>query len=84
VTLPFTGLTLQGLEVEPSVITDYRGFTALAYHAGTATGIQPSGLFWGGRAHRPGRLPGPDRPSSVDRVVLRVPRGLQLQGQGQH
>jgi TAT (twin-arginine translocation) pathway signal sequence len=38
VTLPFTGITLQGLEVEPSVITDYRGFTALAYHVGTATG----------------------------------------------
>jgi hypothetical protein len=28
----------QGLEVEPSVITDYSGFTALAYHAGSATG----------------------------------------------
>ena len=38
VTLPFTGLTLQGLEVEPSVITDFRGVTALAYHVGTATG----------------------------------------------
>ena len=38
VTLPFTGLTLQGQEVEPSVITDYRGFTALAYHVGSATG----------------------------------------------
>jgi hypothetical protein len=38
VTLPFTGLTLQGLDVEPSVITDYRGLTALAFHAGTATG----------------------------------------------
>jgi hypothetical protein len=38
VTLPFTGLTLQGLDVEPSVITDYRGFTALAFHVGTATG----------------------------------------------
>jgi hypothetical protein len=38
VTLPFTGLTLQGLDVEPSVITDYKGFTALAFHAGTATG----------------------------------------------
>jgi hypothetical protein len=38
VTLPFTGLTLQGLDVEPSVITDYRGVTALAYHVGTATG----------------------------------------------
>jgi TAT (twin-arginine translocation) pathway signal sequence len=38
VTLPFTGLTLQGEDVEPSVITDYRGFTAVAYHVGTATG----------------------------------------------
>jgi hypothetical protein len=38
VTLPFTGVPLGGLEVEPSVITDYRGFTALAYHVGTATG----------------------------------------------
>ena len=38
VTLPFTGLTLQGLDVEPSVITDYKGVTALAFHAGTATG----------------------------------------------
>ena len=37
VTLPFTGAQLQGLDVEPSVITDYRGFTALAYVAGTAT-----------------------------------------------
>ena len=38
VTLPFTGLQLQGLDVEPSVITHYRGFTALAFHVGTATG----------------------------------------------
>ena len=38
VTLPFTGAQLMGLDVEPSVITDYRGFTALAYLAGTATG----------------------------------------------
>jgi len=38
VTLPFTGLQLMGLDVEPSVITDCRGFTALAYVAGTATG----------------------------------------------
>ena len=38
VTLPFSGLQLMGLDVEPSVITDYRGFTALAFHAGTATG----------------------------------------------
>jgi hypothetical protein len=38
VTLPFTGVPLMGLDVEPSVITDYRGFTALAFHVGTATG----------------------------------------------
>jgi hypothetical protein len=38
VTLPFTGIQLMGLDVEPSVITDYRGFTALAFHAGTAKG----------------------------------------------
>jgi hypothetical protein len=38
VTLPFTGTQLQGLDVEPSVITDRRGFTALAYVAGTAAG----------------------------------------------
>jgi hypothetical protein len=38
VTLPFTGAQLMGLDVEPSVITDYRGFTALAYLVGTATG----------------------------------------------
>jgi len=38
VTLPFTGAQLQGLDVEPSVITDYRGVTALAYLAGSATG----------------------------------------------
>jgi hypothetical protein len=37
VTLPFTGLTLQGLNTEPSTITDFRGFTALAYVVGTAT-----------------------------------------------
>ena len=38
VTLPFSGSTLMGLDVEPGVITDRRGFTALAYLAGTATG----------------------------------------------
>ena len=38
ITLPFTGIQLQGLDVEPSLITDYRGVTALVYHAGTATG----------------------------------------------
>jgi hypothetical protein len=38
ITLPFTLLTLQGLNVEPSTITDFRGVTALAYHVGTVTG----------------------------------------------
>jgi hypothetical protein len=38
VTLPFSGLTLAGRDVEPSLITDYKGVTALAFHAGTATG----------------------------------------------
>jgi hypothetical protein len=38
VTLPFTGVQLMGLDVEPSVITDYKGVTALAFHVGTATG----------------------------------------------
>jgi hypothetical protein len=37
-TLPFTGVQLMGLDVEPSVITDYRGVTAVAFHVGTATG----------------------------------------------
>ena len=36
VTLPFTGITLQGLDVEPSTITDFNGASALAYHVGTA------------------------------------------------
>jgi len=38
ITLPFTGVQLQGLDVEPSVMTHYRGFTAAAFHVGTATG----------------------------------------------
>jgi hypothetical protein len=38
VTLPFSGLALQGLDVEPSTITDFKGSTALAYVIGTATG----------------------------------------------
>jgi hypothetical protein len=53
VTLPFSGGTLQGLDVEASVITDYRDVTALAYHAGTATGskrynLSPAGVAGGG------------------------------------
>jgi hypothetical protein len=38
ITLPFTLVTLQGLNVEPSTITDFVGVTALAYHVGTVTG----------------------------------------------
>ncbi len=37
-TLPFTGVVLQGLNVEPSTITDFRGDTAVAYHVGRARG----------------------------------------------
>jgi|tagenome__1003787_1003787.scaffolds.fasta_scaffold20576795_2 hypothetical protein len=38
VTLPFTKVPLEGLDVEPRVMTDHNGFAALAYHVGTATG----------------------------------------------
>ena len=38
ITLPFSGLVLQGLNVEPSTITDFQGATAVAIIAGTATG----------------------------------------------
>jgi hypothetical protein len=38
VTLPFTGLTLQGLDVEPGTITDFEGSSAVAFHVGTARG----------------------------------------------
>jgi hypothetical protein len=38
VELPYTQVDLQGLDVEPSTMTDYKGFTAIAYHVGTATG----------------------------------------------
>jgi hypothetical protein len=36
--LEFTQTVLQGFDVEPSTITDFDGFTALAYLLGTATG----------------------------------------------
>jgi len=36
VTLPFSGLPLMGLDVDPCVITDFDGFSALAYPVGTA------------------------------------------------
>jgi hypothetical protein len=38
ITLPFSGGPLMGLDVEPTVITDRKGFSALAYHAGQAKG----------------------------------------------
>jgi hypothetical protein len=38
VTLPFTGITLQGFDVEPATITDFNGSSALAYHVGSARG----------------------------------------------
>jgi hypothetical protein len=36
--LPFTGVVLEGLNVEPSTITDFKGATAVAYHVGKAKG----------------------------------------------
>jgi len=36
--LPFSGGAPQGLNVEPSTITDFRGATAMAYHVGEAKG----------------------------------------------
>jgi hypothetical protein len=38
IVLPFTGVTLQGLNVEPGTITDFDGTTAVAYHVGEAKG----------------------------------------------
>jgi hypothetical protein len=38
VTLPFTGITLQGLDTEPATITDFNGTSAVAYHVGSARG----------------------------------------------
>jgi hypothetical protein len=37
-TLPFTGVVLEGRDVEPGVITDFNGASAVAFHVGTATG----------------------------------------------
>jgi hypothetical protein len=37
-TLPFTGSTLQGLDVEPTTIKDFEGFSAVAFHVGSARG----------------------------------------------
>jgi hypothetical protein len=38
VTLPFSGLQLMGLNVEPSTITDFSGTAAVAILVGSATG----------------------------------------------
>jgi hypothetical protein len=38
VTLPFSGATLQGLDVDLTTIRDFRGFSAVAFHAGTVKG----------------------------------------------
>ena len=38
ITLPFTGATLQGLDVESTTIKDFNGFAAVAFHTGTARG----------------------------------------------
>ena len=36
--LPFTGAVFDGLNVEPTTLRDFSGFTAQAYPVGTATG----------------------------------------------
>jgi hypothetical protein len=38
ITLPFTGVTLGGYDVEPGTITNFRGSSAVAFHVGTARG----------------------------------------------
>lgn len=38
ITLPFTGGTLGGLDVEPATITDFKGSSAVAFHVGSARG----------------------------------------------
>ena len=38
VVLPFTQVALEGLDVEPSTITDFKGASTLAYHVGKAKG----------------------------------------------
>jgi hypothetical protein len=38
VTLPFSGLQLQGFDVEPTTITDFEGMTAMAFLTGAVEG----------------------------------------------
>ena len=42
VTLPFSKTTLMGFDVDPTTIANFRGFSAVAFHAGTATGSDGS------------------------------------------
>jgi hypothetical protein len=35
VTLPFTGITLQGLDTEPATLTNFNGSSAVAFHVGS-------------------------------------------------
>jgi hypothetical protein len=44
--LPFTGGTLQGLDVETSTLTDFHGATALAYHVGEEGGATDTRTIW--------------------------------------
>jgi hypothetical protein len=37
VTLPFSQVALEGFDVEPATLTDFKGFSAVAFHVGTAT-----------------------------------------------
>ena len=38
ITLPFTGVTLQGFDTEPITATDFKGSSAVAFHVGSARG----------------------------------------------
>ena len=63
-TLPFSGGQLQGLDVEPTTIRDFTGFSAVAFHVGTATGSDAR------NAGRPGhRLVPVLRPKQVPSTV---------------
>jgi hypothetical protein len=38
ITLPYTGFTLDGFDVEPGTITHFNGSSAVAFHVGSAVG----------------------------------------------
>ena len=73
VTLPFTGGQLQGLDVEPTTIRDFNGFSAVAFHVGTATGSDGTryDLETDMRAFR-GHLHRQDRASPLRHVRLHL------------